>query len=430
MQGPSPREIAVHLLERHAHGGAYIEELLEEDRAAAALPPADRALVQELCFGCVRWRGTLDWLVHRRTDGREQREAVLAVLRVGLYQLFWLDRVPPHAAVHATVEAGRATLRGAEPGFVNAILRAYARDLAATKAALEELKFKHPAAGWSHPGWLVARWRGRFGMADTQKLLAWNNAPPPTYARLNALRGDPGAVLEAWRVREDVQYDFCRFDWTPENLFFRLRAHPPLARLRSFREGGFYLQDPSTALAATTLAPKPGERILDLCAAPGGKATLLAQLAENQAKITAEDVQESRLALLRENVQRLGAAGVEVRPRGTAADPVLYDAVLVDAPCSNTGVMRRRIDLRWRLQEAEFDRLRRQQLALLGQAARRVRPGGRLIYSTCSIEPEENADVVKEFLAAHPNFVAAGERTLLPFREEVDGAYVAKLVRL
>jgi 16S rRNA (cytosine967-C5)-methyltransferase len=429
--GPSPREIAVRILQRHARGGAFIEELLDDDRDLADLPPADRALVQEICCGCVRWRGALDWLIKKKTDNREQHEEVLAVLRVGLYQLLWLDRVPPHAAVHETVEAGRALLRGAEPGFVNAILRAYARELDATRAGLAELKLRHPAAGWSHPGWLVVRWRTRYGTTDTQKLLEWNNTPPSTYARLNSLRGDPGAVLEAWRVREDVQYDFCRFDWTPENLFFRLRSHPPLARLRSFRDGGFYLQDPSTALAVTTLAPKPGERILDACAAPGGKTTLIAQLVENAAVVVAEDVQEPRLALLRENCQRLGASCVEIRARRAGApDPAPFDAVLVDAPCSNTGVMRRRIDLRWRIQEAELGRLRGQQLDLLAQAARRVRPGGRVIYSTCSIEPEENEQVVKDFLAAHPNFVLAGERTLLPFRDGVDGAYAAKLVRL
>lgn len=431
MNGPSPREIAVGILQRHARGGAFIEELLEADRHLPSLPPADRGLVQEICCGCIRWRGTLDWLIRKKTENREQHEDVLAVLRVGLYQLLWLDRVPPHAAVHETVEAARATLRGAEPGFINAILRAYARDVPGTRVALEQLKFQNPAAGWSHPGWLVVRWRTRYGTADTQKLLEWNNTPPFTYARLNSLRGDPGTVLEAWRVREDVQYDFCRFDWVPENLFFRLRSHPPLTRLRSFRDGGFYLQDPSTALAVTLLAPKPGEKILDLCAAPGGKATLIAQFVDNAATVVAEDVQPPRLALIRENCERLGASCVEIRARRTGVpDAAPFDAVLVDAPCSNTGVMRRRIDLRWRIQEAEITRLRGQQLELLAQAARRVRPGGRLVYSTCSIEPEENEQVVKEFLAAHPNFVAAGERTLLPFRDVVDGAYAAKLVRL
>lgn len=417
------------ILQQHARGGAFIEDVLDDDRDFPHLPPADRALVQEICCGCVRWRGALDWLVRRKTDGREQLPDVQAVLHVGLYQMLWLDRVPPHAAVNETVAAARATLRGAEPGFINAILRAYAKDVPGTRALLERLKFENPAAGWSHPGWLVARWRGRLGTADTLRLLEWNNTPPPTYARLNTLRADPAATLDAWRVKEGVEYDFFRPDWLPENLFFRLRAHPPIPRLRSFREGAFYVQDPSTAYAVLLLAPRPGERLLDLCAAPGGKATLLAQLTGNAAAIVAEDV-PARLGLLRENCGRLGATAVLVRerPRATLAEAP-YDAVLLDAPCSNTGVMRRRLDLRWRIEAAELGRLRAQQLTLLAAAAARVRSGGRLVYSTCSLEPEENEEVVQEFLAAHPNFVLSAERALLPHRDGVDGAYAAKLAR-
>ena len=200
--------------------------------------------------------------------------------------------------------------------------------------------------------------------------------------------------------------------------------------MRSFKEGLFYIQDPSTLLAVAELDPKPGESILDLCAAPGGKTTFIAQRMQNRGRITAQDVQPERLELIRENYARLGVTCVEASaaPSGVLVNPAKkFDRILVDAPCSNTGVMRRRIDLRWRIQPEEIQRLRTEQLALLTQAAPRLKPGGTLVYSTCSLEPEENSEVVKEFLAAHAQFKLEQERELLPFADAVDGAYVAKL---
>jgi 16S rRNA (cytosine967-C5)-methyltransferase len=212
---------------------------------------------------------------------------------------------------------------------------------------------------------------------------------------------------------------------------FQLESHPPLAGLRSFRDGWFYVQDPSTLLAVSELDPLPAHVVLDLCAAPGGKTTYIAQRMQNRGRITAQDAQEDRLALIRENCTRLGVTCVEasVAPSGVLVNPAKkFDRVLVDAPCSNSGVMRRRVDLRWRIRPEEIERLRGEQLQVLRQAAPRVKPGGTLVYSTCSLEPEENGAVVKEFLAEHPLFKLEKERELLPFVEGVDGAYVAKLV--
>jgi 16S rRNA (cytosine967-C5)-methyltransferase len=182
-------------------------------------------------------------------------------------------------------------------------------------------------------------------------------------------------------------------------------------------------------LAVQMLDPRPGEHILDLCAAPGGKTTYLAQRMQNQGRIVAEDVEPSRLQLVRENCTRLGVTCVETRLADAQAPLLGFDRVLVDAPCSNTGVMRRRVGLRWRIHPEEIQRLPGVQLGLLVSAARRVRPGGMIVYSTCSLEPEENAEVVGTFIAGHPDFRLDSERTLLAFREGVDGAYVARLVR-
>jgi 16S rRNA (cytosine967-C5)-methyltransferase len=214
-------------------------------------------------------------------------------------------------------------------------------------------------------------------------------------------------------------------------LVFELESHPPLASLRSFRDGLFYIQDPSTLLAVRELDPRPGENILDLCAAPGGKTTFIAQLMQNRGRIAAQDIEATRLELIRENCARLGVTCAEtsIAPSGIIENPAKkFDRILLDAPCSNTGVLRRRVDLRWRVSSEEIERLRGAQVALLRQAAPRLKPGGTLVYSTCSLEPEENAAVVKEFLGENAKFKLERERELLPFVDGVDGAYVAKLL--
>jgi 16S rRNA (cytosine967-C5)-methyltransferase len=411
-------------------GGEFVEDLLESALANAQLSSADRGLCQEIVYGVVRWQATLDWLIARKTNGREQKPALQNLLRLGLYQIFWLDRIPDHAAVHETVELAKQNGFGPQAGFVNAILRGYLREFDETKKILAELKNSNLAVGHSHPEWLVEKWQKKFGDEKMRQLLEWNNAPPKTYARVNRLKVDAGKLLEKWRA-ENVEYDFVRREQLEENLVFELKSHPPLNLLASFRAGWFYIQDPSTLLAACKLGAKPGETILDLCAAPGGKTTFIAQLMNNEGKIIACDISEERLKLLQENCQRLGVTCVEPILSSTLnSQPSTFNRVLVDAPCSNTGVMSRRMDLRWRISSKEISRLQQTQLDLLKLAATKLNSGGVLVYSTCSLEPEENSEVVKEFLREHENFKLESECELLPFADNVDGAFVAKLVKL
>jgi 16S rRNA (cytosine967-C5)-methyltransferase len=356
---------------------------------------------------------------------------------------------------------------------VNAVLRGYLREFDATKTLLTELKTTQPHTGYSHPEWLVARWQKRWGLEKAAQLMEWNNTPPKTFARVNALRFDrrdelhesqiskiesgthgtrpseivlknTGDLLTQWRD-ENVEYDFVRRDWLEENLIFELKSHPPLAKLPSFQQGLFYIQDPSTLLAVRELNPHPGETVLDLCAAPGGKTTYIAQLMQDKGRLIAHDTSPERLKLIEENCARLGVTCVETtnalerrspdrREDNSAtkrADLEIgvprFDRILVDAPCSNTGVMRRRVDLRWRISAEEIERLRATQLDLLKQATVQLKPGGTLVYSTCSLEPEENGDVVKQFLAEHTNFKLETQHELLPFLDNVDGAFVATL---
>ena len=447
-----PRQIAARILSQRLTSGEFTENLLETALSASRLAPADRGLCHELVCGVVRWQATLDCLIARKTDpARQQRPALKNLLRLGLYQIFWLDRIPPHAAVHETVELAKHSGYGAQAGFINAVLRGYLREVDEIRKILADMKNSQPALGWSHPEWLVEKWRRQFGSDKASKLLEWNNVPPNTFARVNALKfvagtqevqpdsghgnavkqmKDAGDLLARWRD-ENVDYDFFTRDWTGENLAFELKSHPPLARLESLRDGWFYLQDPSTLLAPVWLDPRPGESVLDLCAAPGGKTTFMAQLMNNQGRIVARDLDPNRLKLVKENCLRLGATCVDTRLHGTLSQPqpATFDRILIDAPCSNTGVLRRRVDLRWRIQAAEIERLRATQLDLMKQAAAQLNPGGALVYSTCSLEPEENSEVVKQFLTAHPDYKLEAERQLLPFADGVDGAYVARLKR-
>ena len=460
-----PRQIAAQIFQRRATGSDFVEDLLESALARAQLSNPDRGLCQELVYGVVRWQATLDWLIARKTPGRTQKVQLQNLLRLGLYQIFWLDRIPNHAAVNETVEQAKQGGFGPQAGFINAILRGYLREFDATKTLLADLKTSQPHIGYSHPEWLVARWQKRWGAEKAGQLMDWNNAAPKTFARINDLKfyrehpaadggtrhsvraealdtrsatprvtlftfvKDTGELLTQWR-NENVDYDFVRRDWFEENLIFELKSHPPLAKLPSFQQGLFYIQDPSTLLAVRELNPQPGEAILDLCAAPGGKLTYMAQLMRNEGRLIAHDTFPDRLKLIEENSTRLGVTMVKtILPSPLAPHPSPLDRVLVDAPCSNTGVMRRRVALRWRIRPEEIDRLRATQLDLLHQAAAHLKPGGTLVYSTCSLEPEENEAVVREFLSGEKNFRLEAQRELIPFADATDGAYVAKIIK-
>ena len=429
MNDQNPRQIAARILAQRLNSSEFTENLLEIALANARLSPADRGLCHELVCGVVRWQAALDRLIERKTTpGRPQRPVLQNLLRLGLYQIFWLDRIPPHAAVHETVELAKRAGFEHQVGFLNAVLRGYLREAEAIKKILADQKISQPALGYSHPEWLVEKWRQQFGDDNTRQLLEWNNRPPNTFARLNSLKTDPANLAERWR-EENVTCDFVSRDWLGEKVSFELISHPPLAGLGSFRDGWFYLQDPSTLLAPALLDAQPNATILDLCAAPGGKATFIAQQMNNTGKLILHDLSPDRLRLIRENCKRLGVTNADIIMPTTGIQQMLtsFDRILVDAPCSNTGVMRRRVDLRWRIQSVEIERLRTTQLELLHSAAAKLKPGGVIVYSTCSLEPEENSELVQQFLAMNPSFKLEAERQLLPFVDDVDGAYVAKL---
>jgi 16S rRNA (cytosine967-C5)-methyltransferase len=426
-----PRQIAFRLLQQRAAGREYTENLLESVLGGAALSQTDRGLLQELAYGVVRWQATLDWLIARKTSDKTQKPALQNLLRLGLYQLFWLSRVPDHAAVNETVELARLVGFGAQAGFINAVLRGYLREREATERTIWELKTTDPSLGYSHPRWLCERWEKRMERQDLIRLLEWNNTPPQAMARLNALRGDHSSLREQW-FEEKVEAALIAVPWAGDTLAYKLYSFPPLSTLPSFAQGRFYIQDPSTLLAVNELNPQPGEFILDFCAAPGGKTSYIAEKMRNVGRIVAHDISAERVARIRENCIRLGVACVDTALSSTlhTLHPGSFDRILIDAPCSNTGVMRRRVDLRWRIRQQEISRLQATQLQLLRDVLPRLKPGGTLVYSTCSLEPEENYFVIKEFLKQTPIMHLQTERTLTPWEHGVDGAYVARMHRI
>ena len=421
-----PREIAARILREWEREPVPAESLLSS--ALPGLSGPDRGLCQELVLGVIRHRAWLDWLIDQKTDGRRQQPLAQILLRLGLYQLFQLDRIPDHAAVNETVNLARRHDLGNQAGFINAVLRNTLREKAVWQTRLEELRRSQPAVGHSHPQWLVQRWQNRW--PDFEHLLEWNNHPAPIYARRNTLKATAEELEQQW-TQEDVSFTACDLPWLSPGLMYALETEGTPAALASFAEGKFYIQDPSTLASVQELDPRPGENILDLCAAPGGKTTAIAQRMQDDGAVLAIDIDESRLDRLRENMTRLGLSCIQPKALAQIDLPRSgpFDRILIDAPCSNTGVMRRRVDVRWRLNARELPVLARAQLDLLRRAAPLLKPGGVLVYSTCSLEAEENEDVVAAFLSKRQDFNQDSARTLTPMKDQTDGAFVARLRR-
>jgi 16S rRNA (cytosine967-C5)-methyltransferase len=410
------RELALDLLNNWQKSHQLADDLLKIALDGSTLQGSDRAFVTELFYGCLRQKLTLDFLVAQLANVPPQ-PVVANILHLGLYQLFLL-KTPAHAAVNETVALAKTQAHTSEAKFVNAILRRAEREHDALQARLDATRETAPWIYNSHPQWLWERWMTRLGRESAAAICEWNNQPPPLYIRINTLKtSTKPADINA----EPTTHPLC---WRVVNASGLFQGN-------SFTSGEFYVQDPSTLIAVDVLDPQPGESVLDMCAAPGGKTTYLAQKMQNRGRIIAAELSSSRLALVGENCRRLGVTIVATLAcEGTHLDRCLrgeqFDRVLVDAPCSNTGVLRRRADLRWRIEESEIRRLATLQEKLLASAAPFTKPQGVLVYSTCSLEEEENQRVVERFGRSHPEFALEATRSIFPPRDGVDGAFVAR----
>jgi len=434
------RKLAFVILEQVSKHGRHASDLLASPRVDR-LSERDRRLAYELVLGVLRWQRQLDYLIalYSRRSPERLDEPIRIALRLGLYQLRFLDRIPMYAAVSEAVALAKRYGSPWGAGLVNAVLRraASARD----DRPWEQIADPIERAGieFSHPSWLVRKWMADFGAEEALALMRANNQTPPVVIRVNTLAASVDMAVQAL-AQEGIELE-------PSPVVpnaYRVRSGLLSPRVEAWRRGWVYIQEEASQLIAHLVAPEPGMRILEVCAAPGSKTTHMAALMENRGMIVAGDRHWARLRLLVPLAERLHVRiaypivfeGREPLPLCPAQK---FERVLVDAPCSGTGTLRRHPEIKWRLSPKELKIMAERQGALLREAARWVAVGGRLIYATCSMEREENEDVVSAFLSMHEEFrpvippVAEAFRTesgyvrTFPHRQGTDGFFAAVL---
>ena len=445
MSKHNSRELALKILFQVNEEGAYANLALDKALFSCKdLDPRDRGLITEIVYGSVKYRGKLDYVLNQfaKTKVKKMDHWTRNNLRMALYQIMFLDKVPDSAAVDESVKLAKKY--GRSDKFVNAVLRNYLRGKDTmqwpdkTKQPVEYL-----CVEYSFPQWMVERFVRQYGMADTEKLLQYYNQPAPLWIRTNTLKISREA-LKTQLEQEGIAVSESRY--TPEGL--QIHSAVNLHQLKAFQQGLFTVQDESSMLVALAAEPDKDMRILDVCSAPGGKSTHMAQLMKNTGSIYACDIHKHRLELIEENCKRLGITNIKtVEQDGTVLtrrwqEP--FDVIVCDVPCSGLGVLGRRADARWSKESEDIAGLCGIQKRILEEAAQLVVPGGTLIYSTCTITPEENQDMVEQFLARHPEYEADDTITdcwlnmdketngyvqFLPFADDMDGFFIARMVR-
>jgi 16S rRNA (cytosine967-C5)-methyltransferase len=437
------RACAYAVIRRVFEDDAWADRALHGEARRLALDGRDRALATQLAYGTVQRRATLDALLERLTGrGLDRLEApVLAALRLGAFQLLFLDRVPAHAAVGESVELAKAQSRSGAR-LVNAVLRRAAREGPAWLAALPDRDPAAAALRHAHPRWIAELWWDALGPDTARALMAADNEPAETALRANTLRTSAEALRAALPVPAQPAPGL------PEGLV--VDGAFDAWGTREWEDGLLMPQSRAAMAVARVLDPRPGERVLDLCAAPGGKTTHLAALMEDTGAVVAVERHAGRADALRRTAFRMGAGCVEVRTGDAAAphEPAAYDRVLVDPPCSDLGTLASRPDARWRKHAGQPAELASLQAAILDAGADALRPGGTLVYSTCTISPAENEALVQAFLARREDFEADDLRAggpsglpvwehprvgrflqTLPNRDRTDGFFIARLRR-
>lgn len=427
---------------------SYVNLYLQTRLAESNLHPREKALVTEIANGVTRWRLYLDWVLSRfcKTPLDELPPIPRNILRIGAYQILFMRSVAAPVACNAAVELTKALSHPGMVALVNAVLRRVAENkdnIPLPDRDREPARFL--SVKYSHPEWLVERWLKEWGWEETEALLRANNEPPPLVLRVNTLKVSVGEFLELLKER-GVSAEPCKF--APDGVV--VRGGDKGEALKLVRKGLAYAQDESAMIVTHILSPRPGEKILDDCAAPGGKTSHIGALMQNQGEILAMDVHEQRLKLVEKTCKRMGVTIVRLVPAdGRSAWLFLsekVDKVLVDVPCSGTGTLRRRADARWRKSPELIREMAGLQYELLRGVAPLVKVGGVIVYSTCSLEREEDEEVVRRFLERHPEFepeetrqylprpipdceAEFGAIRLFPHRHGTDGAFIARLVK-
>lgn len=435
-----PRGTAVKILNRIERSDAYLDRLIDSEMRANEMNELDKGLMNEIVTGVVRWRAKVDWVLTGFFHGNftKAETNIKNALRVALYQILFLDKVPPSAAVNESVEFIKR-LRGQKVAdLVNAVLRNILRNLENIRYPdVNENQIQHLAVVQSHPQWVVKRWVQRFGFDETKNLLEANNTRPDLSLRVNRLKIDFNFFLSKL---EGLQVQFARSAYL--DFFVRVKHMAGIGASEMFRQGFFVVQDESAGLAIKLLDPQPGDRVIDLCAAPGGKTTFIGELMRNTGEIVAVDRYETRLNLVKNACQRLGIANAHFIAADAAEMSVPpADKVLVDAPCSGLGVLSKKPDSKWRREAEDLEDLCKLQQKIMDNAAVLVKPGGIVVYSTCTTEPEENLGVIRSFLERHPEFSvepasqfvdarlvhSEGFVETFPHRHAMDGSFSIRL---
>ena len=441
----SVRSLAAEILFKVDTQKAYADILLDQALRCAEMDERDCALLTELTYGTLRWRGTIDARLRRhlrrpltRVDG-----AIRNLLRLTAYQLLYLDRVPEYAAVNEAVELAKRHAGQRQAGFVNAVLRNLLRDTRADATLVNDSSAASLVDRYSHPKWLVQRWVGEFGLDQAQALMRANNERARLTVRVNTLKCTRDELLERF-LGAGIQATAT--SWSPAGI--SLAPAGAVEQLPGFGEGFFQVQGESSQLVAFLLSASPGERVLDACAAPGGKTSHIAELMEDNGDLVALDSSAAGVERVSQNVRRLGLKSLRVA-RGDASEPLShsisspYDRILVDAPCTGLGTLRIHPEIKWHREENDIRRLSGVQSKILRRVADYLKPGGILVYSTCTLTREENEQNIESFLAHHPEFELQDTARYLPpqakhmtrgrffqalpHRDNADGFFAARL---
>jgi 16S rRNA (cytosine967-C5)-methyltransferase len=443
----NPRQAACETLLRIKKEGGFADRLIDNELSNGVLNGPDRSLYAELVFGVLRRQGTLDHILQQLLEKPlvEMDPQALVILRIGLYQLTSLDRIPESAAVNESVNLAKL-ITPRTSGLVNAVLRNYLRrrdtisfpDINSNPATA--IAVRH-----SQPEWLVEQWIDQLGVIEAQKLAEASSQQPPLTLRVNTFRTGRDELLREF-AKQGIEAEPCHF--SPDGI--SIKGRNTINTLPGFENGAFAVQDEASQLAGMLLGAEPGERIWDACSAPGGKSCHIAQQMDDRGELIATDISRSKLTIVQDNIRRLGlscisTAVADLHQPETFPDG-LFDRILLDAPCSGLGVIRRNPEAKWRLFSGDITRLAAVQKTLLMNAAARLKPGGTLLYATCSTSEAENELVVEDFLLHHPEFVLENLNDLFPalsdliafygmfrawpHRHGMDGFFAARIKRI
>lgn len=406
---PSPRSLAVDLLDRIERTGAYAEPLLDACLHDNPLKTPDRHLLTSLVYGTLRMRGHLDWVIKQLYKGNfaSMQEGIRNILRTALFQFLFMERIPVFALVDEAVELAKQRYPGRE-NLVNALLRNSIRKVKNGELSYPDFEKKpeeHIAVVHSHPSWLVHRWMNIYGPERTRSLCKANNQVPPVSIRVNQLRTTRAILKE---LLESEGFAVTESVFSPDGLLIT-ESPQSIRSTCASRQGLFIFQDEASQLISHLIAPKAGEEILDLCCGTGVKATHLATLMNNEGHILAVDIYQAKLEALNRLSTGMGISMIETTRADASVDnrktfQRKFDRILVDAPCSGLGTLRRNPEIKWRLNPRTLSSFVNLQKRILNQAAAFLRPGGRLVYSTCTMLPEENEFLIRKFLVSHKEF--------------------------